>query len=86
MRQQINIREHFWRGNATLPDIVVEAGFLFGRDMLTLEVAVGPPADPFVVKLHGFSEELVAVAGQGVAIDGSHAHGPEASSACLASA
>src|SRR5690349_18457204 len=52
------------------PGIGLEACFLFRRDMLSLEIGVGPPARAAAIKPQRFGKELVPVAGEIGNLDG----------------
>ena len=45
-----------------LPHVALVAGRLLWRDVLLLEILVGPPLDTAAIELHSFGEELVAIA------------------------
>jgi hypothetical protein len=48
-------------GYRLLPRVGLVAGVLHWRDMLALELLIGPPRRAVTVELHGLGEELVAV-------------------------
>src|ERR1700733_2059157 len=75
------VRQPF--GYCLLPGIGLVAGFLLRLDVLVFKLLIRPPFHSLSIQVHGFGEELIAVARECVGIDEAPFDGPEPPAAGL---